>query len=243
MNSLIKSLFRSFRVFCIHALSSFARPISIDDCVILAPHPDDETLGCGSLIAATINAGKRVEIVVLSDGAASHNGCCDITPEALNAAREADAVAALKILGVTREHIHFLHLQDGKLTDEIPTHKNEILELLNSLGIKTVLVPHPLEGWDDHEAVSRLGDDLEQSGWTRFYYLVWFYFSMPFRKFGKVAWKTAKCIENTECHKMKQHAAKIYLTDCAPCGKPFAGVLPEELQNAVLTKRELYFNI
>jgi len=237
----LKRIFRRFRIYCIHVLSTAAEPLQISDCVVLAPHPDDETLGCGELIASTVQTGKRVEIVILSDGAGAHNSCCGIAKEILRDAREKDAVDALKILGVSREHIHFMRMPDGCLSSEIPAHKTEILDFLNSLGIKTVLVPHPLEGWDDHEAVSRLGDDLEQSGWTRFYYCVWFYFSMPFRKFGKVAWKTAKCIENTECNKKKQQAAKIYLTDCAPCGKPFAGVLPEELQNAVLSKKEVYF--
>jgi len=207
----IKSSFRFFRILCIRALTGGAQKMTISDCVVLAPHPDDETLGCGSLIAATVNARKRVEIVVFSNGTASHNGCCDITPEVLERAREADTIKALTILGVAKEHVHFLHLQDGNLTTEISVHKSEILELLSSLGIKTVLVPHPQEGWSDHEAVSALGDALQSSGWTRFYYCVWFYFSMPFKKFHKVAWQHAYCIK-----------------DAASLNKKIAGTFAEE---------------
>ena len=41
-------------------------------CLILAPHPDDESLGCGGLIAACVAAGRPPLVVVLTDGAGSH---------------------------------------------------------------------------------------------------------------------------------------------------------------------------
>ena len=37
--------------------------------IVLAPHPDDEVLGCGGLIAATLAAGAEVQLVIVSDGA------------------------------------------------------------------------------------------------------------------------------------------------------------------------------
>ncbi len=40
--------------------------------VVVAPHPDDETLGCGVLIAAKRRLGAEVAVVFLTDGAASH---------------------------------------------------------------------------------------------------------------------------------------------------------------------------
>lgn len=44
------------------------------DVVVLAPHPDDETLGCGGAIAALCEAGRRVQVVVITDGSHSHPG-------------------------------------------------------------------------------------------------------------------------------------------------------------------------
>ncbi len=41
-------------------------------CLILAPHPDDESLGCGGLIAACVAAGRSPLVVILTDGAGSH---------------------------------------------------------------------------------------------------------------------------------------------------------------------------
>jgi LmbE family N-acetylglucosaminyl deacetylase len=54
-----------------------ATPIDIgelagDAVLVLAPHPDDETLGCGGAIAAACLAGKRVVVAAVTDGRQSH---------------------------------------------------------------------------------------------------------------------------------------------------------------------------
>lgn len=41
--------------------------------LVLAPHPDDEVLGCGGLVAALLDAGVPVHVVVVSDGALGGN--------------------------------------------------------------------------------------------------------------------------------------------------------------------------
>ena len=40
--------------------------------VVLSPHPDDETLGTGGLIAAARTAGQEVDVIVVTDGSGSH---------------------------------------------------------------------------------------------------------------------------------------------------------------------------
>ena len=39
--------------------------------LVLAPHPDDESLGCGALLAHGL-AGPGAHVACLTDGAASH---------------------------------------------------------------------------------------------------------------------------------------------------------------------------
>ena len=62
--------------------------------LVIAPHPDDETLGCGGLIIRERLAGRLVRIVFLTDGSQSHRDHPSLTPTALAKLRKAEAVAA-----------------------------------------------------------------------------------------------------------------------------------------------------
>jgi len=66
----------------------------------LAPHPDDESIGCGGLIAGCVAQGRSVKVVVLTDGAASHPGSPAFPPERLVALRQAETRAAVAELGL-----------------------------------------------------------------------------------------------------------------------------------------------
>ena len=57
-------------------------------CLVLAPHPDDETLGVGALIARKRAAGTRVRVLVVTDGRGSHVSSV-LDPDALAAVRRA----------------------------------------------------------------------------------------------------------------------------------------------------------
>ncbi len=81
--------------------------------LVLAPHPDDESLGCGGLLAACAVAGRAARVVVVSDGAGSHRRSRAFPPARLVALRQAEARAAVTALGLdaTRD-LHFLGLPD-----------------------------------------------------------------------------------------------------------------------------------
>nr|WP_244638814.1 bifunctional PIG-L family deacetylase/class I SAM-dependent methyltransferase [Frigoribacterium sp. CFBP 13729] len=63
--------------------------------VVLAAHPDDETLGAGSLIAQLVRHGRAVTVVVVTDGAASHPRSTSTPAGSLRELRLAEARAAL----------------------------------------------------------------------------------------------------------------------------------------------------
>ncbi len=48
--------------------------------IVFAPHQDDETLGCGALIAHKRNDGQPVHVVFLTDGSCSHPNHPRVTP-------------------------------------------------------------------------------------------------------------------------------------------------------------------
>ncbi len=60
-----------------------------DHVVVLAAHPDDETLGAGGLLSKAARSGIRVTVVVATYGEASHPGSTTHTAERLAALRRA----------------------------------------------------------------------------------------------------------------------------------------------------------
>ena len=127
--------------------------------VILAPHPDDETLGCGGLIAAASAAGHPPIVLILTDGTGSHPNSCSYPPARLQAVREQEARDAVAILGLAAEHISFLGLRDtaapmgGAAFDRA---LGEILSTAAATGATTILAPWEHDPHCDHLAAHRL---------------------------------------------------------------------------------------
>ena len=88
--------------------------------VVVAPHPDDESLGCGGLIAQACRSGRAVRVVVVSDGCGSHTKSRLYPPERLRALRESETVSALAALGLAADHVRFLRLPDAHVPCEGP---------------------------------------------------------------------------------------------------------------------------
>ncbi|KMO12162.1 PIG-L deacetylase family protein [Methylobacterium platani] len=88
--------------------------------VVVAPHPDDESLGCGGLIAEACRLGIPVRLVVVSDGVGSHPNSPSHPPGRLRALREAETLAAAARLGLAGEHVTFLRLPDRFVPDSGP---------------------------------------------------------------------------------------------------------------------------
>ncbi|KTS38152.1 GlcNAc-PI de-N-acetylase [Methylobacterium indicum] len=88
--------------------------------VVVAPHPDDESLGCGALIAEACLRGIPLRLVVVSDGTGSHPTSPSHPPERLRALREAETLAAAACLGLPAAHVAFLRLPDRFVPAEGP---------------------------------------------------------------------------------------------------------------------------
>jgi LmbE family N-acetylglucosaminyl deacetylase len=154
--------------------------------VVLAPHYDDEVLGCGGLLARLARAGTRVHVVFLSDGSGgdevpvgdpgaarttsasqSHEAPAPDDRAAYAARRRAEAEQATRALGIaSSEH---LGLRDGSLRSSLERLRGAIERTLAERRPDLVLVPSPLEITDDHRAAFaalhdaltgvRVGDD------------------------------------------------------------------------------------
>ena len=82
--------------------------------LVVAPHPDDESLGCGGLIAEAARLGETVHIVVVTDGAGSHAGSGTHRPDLLRQLRQEETLEAAAVLGVPPARVTFLGLPDGR---------------------------------------------------------------------------------------------------------------------------------
>jgi LmbE family N-acetylglucosaminyl deacetylase len=94
-------------------LQDFASIFGDRPILVLAPHPDDESLGCGGMIAHACASGHPIYVAVLTDGAASHPGSVTWPPPRLRALRAAEARSATALLGLPQDHLLLLNAPDG----------------------------------------------------------------------------------------------------------------------------------
>lgn len=119
--------------------------------LVLAPHADDEVLGCGGAIRRHVLQGDKVVVVVLTN--ASIGAAELFSPAAVASIRE-EARAAHAVLGVTTTV--FDELPAPQL-DQFATYKlaDCILGHVNAFRPDTVYVPHRGDLHVDHQATYR----------------------------------------------------------------------------------------
>ena len=116
--------------------------------VVVAPHPDDESIGCGGTIAMHVAAGDDVRVIFLTSGEA---GSRTVPPDEFRLIREAEAHAAAGVLGVT--DLVFFGERDGglRVTRQLVERMREALR-----GAERAYVTNANEMHPDHRAAARL---------------------------------------------------------------------------------------
>ncbi|RST87718.1 PIG-L family deacetylase [Aquibium carbonis] len=122
--------------------------------LVVAPHPDDESLGCGGLIAAAVRRGERVHTVFVTDGGASHRNSASWTRTRLAARREAEAIEALKRLGAEQSPRSFLGLPDADMpspnSSAYRIAKAHMVSILRYLSPAFAIIPWRRDPHCDH---------------------------------------------------------------------------------------------
>src|SRR3989344_4523812 len=90
-------------------------PISVEQlvpeghrAVIIAPHPDDEVLGCGGLLQGLAALGRAIQLISVTDGSASHPGSRRWSVERLSVVRPQESAQALHRLGLPLHRLKWL---------------------------------------------------------------------------------------------------------------------------------------
>jgi LmbE family N-acetylglucosaminyl deacetylase len=135
---------------------------SLGRVAVFAPHPDDESLGCGGLIARLHDEGNRVHVVVMSDGSGSHPNSPRYPGPKLAALRQAEARDAVGRLGLDPANdVEFLGLPDRAVPGEAGTPAftaavDAVATRLARWEIDTVVAPLRGDAHDDHRASFRI---------------------------------------------------------------------------------------
>jgi LmbE family N-acetylglucosaminyl deacetylase len=135
--------------------------------LILAPHPDDETLGCGGMIARLRGRSNPVTIAAITDGENAYPAALGLGP-----LRIEEQALALQRLGVSRASVHRFHLPDSNVQSFEAELVNRIAELATQK--MHLVAPWPHDFHPDHEATGRAAKQIaERFGFELTYYLFW----------------------------------------------------------------------
>jgi LmbE family N-acetylglucosaminyl deacetylase len=140
--------------------------------VVLAPHPDDETLGVGGTLAAWAADGVEILVVAVTDGEGSHPDSPTLTPEELAARRHDERRAALAELGCGAASV----LRAGLPDSDVGRHRDALREYLLRVVVPgdTVLAPVLGDGHPDHDAVADVAREAATCrGAAVWHYAVW----------------------------------------------------------------------
>ncbi|HEV8676407.1 MAG TPA: PIG-L deacetylase family protein [Methylomirabilota bacterium] len=140
--------------------------------LVLAPHPDDETIGCGGILALHRAQGDPVRVVFLTDGGAG-DPAGHYPAERYVAIRQAEARRACGVLGVT--DLEFWAYPDGKL-GTVAELSERLLAALGGFTPKTVYSPSSRELHPDHGAAGARVEALHRArrlGAAIYAYEIW----------------------------------------------------------------------
>ncbi|HWC79610.1 MAG TPA: bifunctional PIG-L family deacetylase/class I SAM-dependent methyltransferase [Pseudonocardiaceae bacterium] len=119
--------------------------------VVVAAHPDDETLGASGLLQHLHERGAAVELVVATDGEAAFPAMSETERAALGRLRRTELLDSLRAQGMAEAPVHWLGLPDSGLAE----HRAELTEALRDLlaGADLCLAPWPGDPHPDHQTV------------------------------------------------------------------------------------------
>lgn len=209
--------------------------------VLVAPHPDDETLGLGAATAQLVASGVEVRVVSVSDGGAARPAAHPRERTRLGIIQRHELRRATSILGAPPPVS--LGLPDGRLAD----HEDGVAELLT--GILEAAAPGAWcaatwrgDGHPDHEAVGRAAARAcERTGAALLEYPVWmWHWARP--DDPAVPWERAHAVRAPRTAlARKQLAAQCFRSQLEPGAGGAPPLLPGFVLQRLLAVGEVVF--
>jgi glycosyltransferase involved in cell wall biosynthesis/LmbE family N-acetylglucosaminyl deacetylase len=124
--------------------------------LVLSPHPDDETIGCGLLLAQMARRGHSTSVALATDGGGGwYSATPRPTPDGIVEIRNGEWHRALDALDVPKESRFEFGFADGTLCDHEGEVAGRIGDLLLSLSPSQVFVTKPYDPHPDHQTLAR----------------------------------------------------------------------------------------
>ncbi len=156
------------------------KPSGNERILVLAPHQDDETLGCGGRIIQLQKAGAEVTVVYTTDGRLAN--CQFMESEEVVLTRKAEAIAACDVLGIPEENVVFLGFHDASLSAQIDAVAKELMGVILQCQPTEIYFPYSHDFHPDHEATTQAAMKALESyhpPYSTFEYLVWGIYHLP----------------------------------------------------------------
>jgi LmbE family N-acetylglucosaminyl deacetylase len=233
------------------AIAARSRPLStkgLNTLLAIAPHPDDEALGCGGTLALLGRANRTIHIAFVTDGAASHPVHPIHRPEEIAAIRRREALAAAAILGIAPSKLHFLDAPDGSLPRLSCAGREDLIgrisELLSTTVPDGILLPCRNDGSSEHNAVFVLVDQaIKRSGigCRVLEYPVWAWRNPLLLAGNSTGYRNVWKLDLGPLRAIKAAAIDAYVSQTKPIPPDLDPVLPDDFTSEFRLPDEFIF--
>jgi LmbE family N-acetylglucosaminyl deacetylase len=183
--------------------------------LFVAPHPDDEVLGMGGLMVQLARLQRKLALVAVTDGDASHRDSDLWTPDRLRAERPIETREALQRLRAFNVEVARLRLGDGKVMQSETALRDRLSRMLRPDDV--VVTTWRFDGHPDHEATGRAAAAAcLTTGATLVEVPVWaWHWSSPAD--SRLPWSRARRLTlDSSTHARKRHAIEAFASQLEP---------------------------
>ena len=173
--------------------------------LILAPHPDDEILGCGGLLQKLSKLQRNIVLIAVTNGTKSHPDSTLYTEEQLNHIRPAESKAALDVLEIPNIQRIALNLQDGAIASSHAEFYAKLEQLLEPNDI--LITTYEKDGHPDHEHSAYVVAQICKQYQLKYYQvLIWaWHWAAPNN--AQIAWERAYRLDLSSSELELKHRA------------------------------------
>jgi len=194
--------------------------------LVLAPHPDDETLGCGGFVIEACKRGRPPLIVAVTDGAGSHAGSTAYPPARLKALRAAELRSAAQILGVPENQVRFLDLPDTRAPRAGPDFDFAVQTVVTTIrdhSVANLLTSWTHDPHGDHQATACIAFAVAQIARVRLLsYPVWGWLLPPEQALPITLVRGAR-LDVSQVHEQKRRALAAHASQ-------YSGLITDDSQ-------------